>query len=46
MKYLPPLVSATVAAANAAGALGRINEYVVLPGHDKRSHVKSPLPHS
>mmetsp|Transcript_3793 Transcript_3793/g.9694 ORF Transcript_3793/g.9694 Transcript_3793/m.9694 type:complete len:354 (+) Transcript_3793:81-1142(+) len=42
MKVIFPIITATISAANAQ----RISEYVVLPGHTKRSHVESPLPHT
>lgn len=43
MKYLFPIIAATISAANAAD---RFNEYVVLPGHTKMNDVTSPLPHT
>jgi cathepsin X len=46
VKPLLPIVAAAMvsAAANAAGDIERINEFVIMPGHTKMSHVISPLP--
>jgi len=46
MKYLPIVASASILAANAAGAPERMNEFVILEGHTKKSHVVSPEPHT
>eukprot|EP00584_Thalassiosira_punctigera_P020838 CAMPEP_0172572806 /NCGR_PEP_ID=MMETSP1067-20121228/135869_1 /TAXON_ID=265564 ORGANISM="Thalassiosira punctigera, Strain Tpunct2005C2" /NCGR_SAMPLE_ID=MMETSP1067 /ASSEMBLY_ACC=CAM_ASM_000444 /LENGTH=332 /DNA_ID=CAMNT_0013365397 /DNA_START=87 /DNA_END=1082 /DNA_ORIENTATION=+ len=45
MKYLPIVASASILAANAAGAPERMNEFVILEGHTKKSHIVSPEPH-
>jgi len=37
---------ASISAANAADAPKRINEFVIMPGHTKKNHVVSPLPHT
>ncbi|KAL7526823.1 hypothetical protein ACHAWF_001925 [Thalassiosira exigua] len=47
--YLPVpavLVALVASAADAEEGADGINEYVVLPGHTKKSHVVSPLPHT
>mmetsp|Transcript_38710 Transcript_38710/g.81404 ORF Transcript_38710/g.81404 Transcript_38710/m.81404 type:complete len:358 (+) Transcript_38710:33-1106(+) len=47
MKLTPIIAAAsTVSAANAAAKPKRINEYVIMEGHTKTSHVLSPLPHT
>ena len=49
MVKLVPLAAAaaaTMSAADAARAPKRINEYVVLEGHTKKSHVVSPEPYT
>lgn len=46
MKFIPIIAAATISAANAAGASKRINEFVIMEGHTKKSHVISPLPHT
>mmetsp|Transcript_32143 Transcript_32143/g.67572 ORF Transcript_32143/g.67572 Transcript_32143/m.67572 type:complete len:361 (+) Transcript_32143:39-1121(+) len=42
MKYLPPIMAAAISATTAE----RINEYIILPGHTKKSHIVSPLPYT
>lgn len=47
MKNLLPIIAAsTILAAKAAGDIKRINEFVILEGHTKKSHIESPLPHT
>eukprot|EP00584_Thalassiosira_punctigera_P005678 CAMPEP_0172533314 /NCGR_PEP_ID=MMETSP1067-20121228/6068_1 /TAXON_ID=265564 ORGANISM="Thalassiosira punctigera, Strain Tpunct2005C2" /NCGR_SAMPLE_ID=MMETSP1067 /ASSEMBLY_ACC=CAM_ASM_000444 /LENGTH=63 /DNA_ID=CAMNT_0013317943 /DNA_START=46 /DNA_END=233 /DNA_ORIENTATION=+ len=45
MKYFAAVAAATISAANAAG-YKRHNEFVILEGHTKKSHVVSPEPHT
>jgi len=46
MKIIPTIIASAISAANAAGESKRMNEFVILEGHTKKSHVKSPLPHT
>ncbi|KAL7527675.1 hypothetical protein ACHAXR_002074, partial [Thalassiosira sp. AJA248-18] len=52
MKHPAPTILAAAAAIMMAAAsaaddvIHRINEYVILPGHTKMSHITSPLPHT
>lgn len=44
MKYTLTIITAALSAANAAAE--RINELVVMPGHDKLENKISPEPHT
>mmetsp|Transcript_18771 Transcript_18771/g.33778 ORF Transcript_18771/g.33778 Transcript_18771/m.33778 type:complete len:370 (+) Transcript_18771:55-1164(+) len=44
VKYFAP-IAAVISATNAASDFDH-NEFVILPGHTKMSHVTSPLPHT
>ncbi len=46
MKLPAIIAAATISATNAAGAHKRMNEFVILEGHTKKSHVVSPEPHT
>ena len=45
MKFFP-IIAATISAANAVGASERMNEFVIMEGHTRKSHEISPLPHT
>jgi len=46
MKFIPIIAATTISVANATGAPKRINEFVIMEGHTKESHVVSPEPHT
>ena len=46
MKFMPIIAAATISVANATSAPKRINEFVIMEGHTKESHVVSPEPHT
>lgn len=46
VKILLPIIALSAANAVSEVKSERINEFVILPGHTKKNHIISPLPHT